>query len=103
VSYMSSGSRFRVEAVAPNNELDVLHAALRPDFLEAAGWKADEQILAPPNVGGDEGESARTPQECLTAVCRPPERAHSSLEEPNVGRQYSTAHTLFCPGRARFA
>jgi integrase len=71
VSYLSSGSRFRVEAIAPNNELDALHAALRPDFLAAAGWKADEQILAPPRNHSLLGIRECARKDCSTSVATP--------------------------------
>ena len=71
VSYMSSGSRFRVEAVAPNSEVDLLRAALRPDFLAAAGWKADEQILAPPRNHPLLGIRQCARKDCNTSVATP--------------------------------
>jgi hypothetical protein len=71
VSYLSSGSRFRVEAAAPHSELDVLHAALRPDFLTAAGWKADEQILAPPRSHPSLGIPQCARRDCSTSVASP--------------------------------
>lgn len=71
MSYLSSGSRFRVEAVAPNSELDVLRAALRPDFLVAAGWKADEQILAPPRSHPLLGIRQCARKDCSTGVATP--------------------------------
>lgn len=71
MSYLSSGSRFRVEAVAPDSELDVLRAALRPDFLAAVGWKADEQILAPPRNHPLLGVRQCARKECSTSVATP--------------------------------
>lgn len=71
MSYLSSGSRFRVEAIAPNNELDVLHAALRPDFLAAVGWKADEQILVPPRNHPLLGVRQCARKDCSTSVATP--------------------------------
>jgi integrase len=71
VSYLSSGSRFRVEAAAPNSELDVLRAALRPDFLAAAGWNADEQILVPPRSHPLLGIRQCARKDCRTGVATP--------------------------------
>ena len=92
MSYLSSGSRFRVDPVAPNSELDVLRAALRPDFLTAAGWKADEQILAPPRNHPVLGIRECARKECSTSVATPGHdlcpacrreflKGHLSLEE----------------------
>ncbi|MGX9901186.1 tyrosine-type recombinase/integrase [Arthrobacter sp. SA17] len=71
MSYLSSGSRFRVETVPPSSELDVLRAALRPDFLAAAGWKADDQILAPPRNHPLLGVRQCPRKDCSTSVATP--------------------------------
>lgn len=87
MSYMSSGSRFRVEAVAPNNELYLLHAALRPDFLTEAGWKADEQILAPPRNHPLLGIRKCARKDCNTSVATP---GHDLCRA--CGREFGRGH-----------
>lgn len=47
MSYLSSGSRFRVEAVASNSEIDALRVALRSDFLAAAAGRPTSKSWHP--------------------------------------------------------
>lgn len=68
MSYLSSGSRFRVEAVAPDDALNVLAAALRPDFLLAAGWDAGELMLVPPRSHPLLGVKQCARKDCTTGV-----------------------------------
>jgi len=47
MSYLSQ-SRYRVDAVSPTQDIDVLRSRLRTTFLTEAGWDPDRLILAPP-------------------------------------------------------
>ena len=67
MSYLSQ-SRYRVEGVAPTNDLDLLRSRLRPTFLTEVGWDPQLLILAPPRVHPLLGVLECAVQGCSTGV-----------------------------------